>query len=168
MAYRFARTASRVVWALWAHSRRRLHNPRLGLLSNFCIQQLIVYKIYFYFCGVHPVALNYYNFYKRSVNRNWNVFLFITISFTTTCFGPFRWNIHQSFFYGAINTTTDPLFSWFCRCLCMLCEPCYFRLILILIQVLTFNIITKTVNKHRIVLTACIDNDKITKTTDPL
>jgi hypothetical protein len=28
---------------------------------------------HFCFCGVHPVALNYYNFYKLDVNRNWNV-----------------------------------------------------------------------------------------------
>jgi hypothetical protein len=30
--------------------------------------------LHFYFCGVHPVALNYYNFYKSAVNHNWNVF----------------------------------------------------------------------------------------------
>jgi hypothetical protein len=52
------------------------------------------------------VALNYYKFYKRAVNRTWNFFYLLQ------CYSPqhvsplraiFRWNIHQSYFYGAIN-----------------------------------------------------------------
>jgi hypothetical protein len=40
-----------------------------------------------YFWGVHPIAFNYYNYYKRAVDRDW--MFFISISLTTTCFGPY-------------------------------------------------------------------------------
>jgi hypothetical protein len=50
--------------------------------------------------------------FKGAVNCNWK--FFISISFTTTCFGPYgpsSSGIYTRHFLGAINTTTDPL-SW--------------------------------------------------------
>jgi hypothetical protein len=46
----------------------------MGINQFFSKYVKYFFFVIFIFVGVHPVALNYYNFYKRAVNRNWNVF----------------------------------------------------------------------------------------------